>query len=257
MTPIKLETLTNHERWIALLALGRICRERVSEDIQRYFTEMPPADKAVNHNKFAGGVYSCSKLVNETEARNFFSLVKCGDWFFSTPINGGALIHKDRGESIKIINSFHLIDPADHRKHTGHVFSLRMLSNHILEDKNFRQYEIPHTRPDVVLSSSFKFIVDNLQQGVDLEVAMLNSDDMPNGHPVSVEVIKNDTVLFSIDLDFAKPTPGGEYDQYTVNFDEIKVVSATLEDIKQMGSILSPNQQRQLRGQLLENSLGL
>lgn len=257
MTPIKLKALTNHERWIALLALGRICRERVSEDLQGYFTEMPPPDKTVNHNKFAGGVYSCSKLVSETEARNLFSLVKSGEWFLNAPISGGALIHKDRGESIKIIDNFHLIDLADHRKNTGHVFSLRMLSNHILEDKNFRRYEIPHTRPDVVLSSSFQFIVDNLQQGVDLEVAMLNADDMPHGHPVSVEVIKNDTVLFLIDLDLAKPTPSGEYDQYTVNLDRIKVVGATLDDIMQIGSILSSKQQRQLRGQVLEDSLGL
>jgi hypothetical protein len=257
MTTIKLKALTNKERWVSLLALGRICRERVSEDNQRYFTEMPPPDKTVNHNKLSGGVYSCSKLVNETDARNLFSLVKRGDWFFNTPINGDALIYKDRGESIKIIDGFHLIDPADHRKNTGHVFSLRMLSNHILQDKNFRQYEIPHTRPDVVLSSSFQFVIDNLQQAVDLEVAMLNADDMPHGHPVSLEVVKNDTVLFSIDLDFAKPAPDGAYDQYTVNLDEIKVVGATLEDIKQMGSILSPNQLRQLRGQVLEDSLGL
>jgi hypothetical protein len=249
--------LTNQQRWIALLALSRICRMRTDEDLGKYYTEMPVAEKVVDHYKYKDGVYACSKIVDETDSESLFALVQAGSWFFNTPINGGALIYKDRGESIRIIDHFHLIDPADMSKNTGHVFSLRMLSSHIREDRNFRQYETPHARADVVLSSSFEFLIDNLQQGVDLESAMLNADDMAHGYPVSLEIIKNGTGLFSIDLELATSTPEARHDKYRVNLDEIKVINATLEEIKQMGRILSPNQQRRLRGQLLEDGLGL
>jgi hypothetical protein len=204
-----------------------------------------------------GGVYNCAKRVCETDTINFFHLIKGGEWFINTHINGENLVYKDRGETIKIIEKFHLIDPVDVVEHTDPVFSLRMQSSHFHTDKYSRQYELPNTRPDVVLSSSLKFVIDHLQQGVDLETSMLQADDLRQGYPVSAEVMRNDTVLFSIDLDLEGSRPDGEPDRYRANLEKIKHVDGTLQDINQMSCILSPNQLRRLRGQMLEYGLGM
>jgi hypothetical protein len=86
---------------------------------------------------------------------------------------------------------------------------------------------------------------------------MLQEDDLRQGYPVSAEVMKNDTVLFSVDLDLEGSRPDGEPDRYRANLEKIKHVDGTLQDINQMSCILSPNQLRRLRGQMLEYGLGM
>lgn len=179
------------------------------------------------------------------------------------PIKVKPSIHRD------YLESHHILDDTDAKTKPEHVYAMDVkCSVTYLATKEDDEYCDSLLAMDVVLSSKIDYLIGNIQRAIDLQSKVLNEDFDERSKPVSVAIRRGDKVLFEFPIQDLAPgnepaskQPGilgiAEPVSLAPDLDRITVIDATLKDISNISSRLTDRQARRVRGQLLENELGM
>lgn len=110
---------------------------------------------------------------------------------------------------------------------------------------------------DVVMSSSLEFVLDKIDDAIELQSKNCKLDFEHGGCPDVIEIRRGDTVLFEFPLRHSIFGITETGDRSTPDFNNLKVLEAKLKDIKVLESQMTLAQARRARGQLLTTELGM
>lgn len=110
---------------------------------------------------------------------------------------------------------------------------------------------------DVVMSSSLEYVLDRIDDAINLQSNICINELKHGGCPDVIEIRRGNTILFEIPLlhSIFGITESGE--RSIPDFNYLKVIDASLKDIKVLERQMTQPQVRRARGQLLTNELGM
>lgn len=110
---------------------------------------------------------------------------------------------------------------------------------------------------DVVISTSFKFLIENLQNAIDIVSKNLRPGLGKIGDLQSIAIIRGIDVLYEMPIKCLSQSNILDPMKFVPDFEGIVVNEPTINEIRAFGNLLSPDQARRARAKVLEDDLSI
>lgn len=144
------------------------------------------------------------------------------------------------------LSNNHILDDKPGETMPLHVYAVDFkMKKNIDPDISYDNSDVEWAR-DVILSSSSGYVLDNLQNAIDLKFKAIESDFKFGGDIECIEIRRGKTTLFEMGISNLK-----------ADLDSICIVNADLRDVMLLSPVLTNNQIRKVRGNLVADELGI
>jgi hypothetical protein len=252
--------MNNHDRWFAAIVLREAFQSIYdNNDFTASFNKLYPelkgnrAARSDEYDKFGGSIYHVSKNQEVkflTDIHNSVVVGRCNQ--VQTPHGDYEVHHTNLSDYLK---SCHLIDPADAHKTDGKVYtvsikgSIKLKGSDVLDEN--------HEMDAVIISSDINFVVQNLHLAIEMSSHWERSWREESMIPNELVILRDGKSMFSIPVQSIVPKNKDLMVTYEPVLGELRVIHATLKDLRSLDPLLTSQQARKARGQLVSHDLGL